>query len=114
MRSTTERMLLLKKRTDELKKRRKAKNHMLAVISYCSFCLALIAAVSALVCDLNFNGFEQMPLPAAAGIFADKAFAGYAVVGILAFLLGISVTLMCDILHKRRKERDEENDRADI
>ena len=86
MRSTTERMLLLKKRTDELKKRRKAKKHMLAVISYCSFCLAfLIAAVSALVCDLNFNGFEQMPLPAAASIFADKAFAGYAVVGILAF-----------------------------
>ena len=113
MRSTTERMLLLKKRTDELKKRRKAKKHMLAVISYCSFCLALIAAVSALVCDLNFNGFEQMPLPAAAGIFADKAFVGYAAVGILAFLLGISVTLMCDILHKRRKERDEENDRAD-
>lgn len=63
MRSTTERMLLLKKRTDELKKRRKAKKHMLAVISYCSFCLALIAAVSSLVCDLNFNGFEQMPLP---------------------------------------------------
>ena len=113
MRSTTERMLLLKKRTDELKKRRKAKKHMLAVISYGSLCIALIAAVSALACDLNFNGFKQMPLPAAAGVFADKAFAGYAVVGILAFLLGISVTLMCDTLHKRRKERDEENDRTD-
>ena len=113
MRSTTERMLLLKKRTDELKKRRKAKKHMLAVISYCSLCLVLIAVVSALVCDLNFNGFEHMSLPDAAGVFADKAFAGYAAVGILAFLLGISVTLMCDILHKRRKERDKENDRAD-
>ena len=113
MRSTTERMLLLKKRTDELKKRRKAKKHMLAVISYGSLCIALIAAVSALACDLNFNGFKQMPLPAAAGVFADKAFAGYAVVGILAFLLGISVTLLCDILHKRKKERNEENDRAD-
>ena len=113
MRSTTERMLLLEKRTDELKKRRKAKKHMLAVISYCSFCLVLIAAVSALVCDLNFNEFEHMSLPDAADVFADKAFAGYAVVGILAFLLGISVTLMCNILHKRKKERDEENDRAD-
>ena len=113
MRSTTERMMLLKKRTDELKKRRKSKKHMLAVISYCSFCLALITAISALVCDLNFNGFEQIPLPDAAGIFADKAFAGYAVVGILAFLLGISVTLLCDILHKRKKERNEKNDRAD-
>ena len=66
-----------------------------------------------LVCNLDFTGFEQAPLPDTAGIFADKAFVGYAVVGILAFLLGISVTLMCDILHKRKKERDEENDRAD-
>lgn len=113
MRSTTERMMLLEKRTDELKKRRKAKKHMLAVISYGSLCLALIAAVSALVSDLDFNGVAQMSLPDAAGVFADKAFVGYAAVGILAFLLGISVTLMCNILHKRRKERDEENDRAD-
>ena len=48
-----------------------------------------------------------------ASIFANKVFFGYVVVGILAFLLGISVTLMCDILHKRNKERDEENDRTD-
>ena len=41
------------------------------------------------------------------------AFLGYVVVGILAFLLGISLTLMCDILHKRNKERNEGNDRTD-
>ena len=44
---------------------------------------------------------------------ANKGFLGYVVVGILAFLLGISVTLMCDILHKRNKERNEGNDRTD-
>lgn len=113
MRSATERLKLANKRADEIKKRRSAKKHMLAVISCYSFCIVLIGAVSTLVCNLDFTGFEQSPLPDTAGIFAYRAFAGYAVVGILAFLLGISVTLMCDIIHKRKKERDEENDRAD-
>ena len=54
-----------------------------------------------------------MPMRDTASIFANKGFFGYVVVGILAFLLGISVTLMCDILHKRNKERNEENDRTD-
>ena len=113
MRSATERIKLAEKRADEIKKRRIAKKHMLAVVSCYSCCIVLIAVISAIVCDLNFHGFEHTPLHDTASIFADKPFAGYAVVGILAFLLGISVTLMCDILHKRKKERDEENDRAD-
>lgn len=113
MRSTTERMKLLEKRADEIKKRRNEKKHRLAVISCYSFGIALIVVISALVCNLDFAGFEQTPLHATASIFANKGFFGYAVVGILAFLLGISITLMCDILHKRNKERNDENDRAD-
>ena len=63
--------------------------------------------------NLNFAGFEHTPMHDTASIFANKGFLGYVVVGILAFLLGISLTLMCDILHKRNKERNEENDRTD-
>ena len=62
---------------------------------------------------MNFAGFEHTPMHDTASIFANKGFLGYVVVGILAFLLGISVTLMCDILHKRNKERNEGNDRTD-
>ena len=113
MRSTTERIKLAKKQADEIKKQRNEKRHRLAVISCYSFGIALIVVISALVCNLNFAGFEQTPMHDTASIFANKGFLGYVVVGILAFLLGISVTLMCDILHKRNKERDEENDRTD-
>ena len=113
MRSVTERMKLAEKRADEIKKRRSAKKHMLAVVSCYSCCIVLIAVISAIVCNLNFAGFEQTPMHDTASIFANKGFLGYVVVGILAFLLGISVTLMCDILHKRNKERNEENDRTD-
>ena len=62
MHSTTERMKLLENRVNEIKKRRSEKKHMLAVISCYSFCIVLITAVSVLVCNLNFNGFEQKPL----------------------------------------------------
>lgn len=113
MRSTTERIKLVKKQADEIKKQRNEKRHRLAVISCYSFGIALIVVISALVCNLNFAGLEQTPMHDTASIFANKGFLGYVVVGILAFLLGISVTLMCDILHKRNKERNEENDRTD-
>lgn len=113
MRSTTERIKLAKKQADEIKKQRNEKRHRLAVISCYSFGIALIVVISALVCNLNFAGFEQTPMRDTASIFANKGFLGYVVVGILAFLLGISVTLMCDILHKRNKERNEGNDRTD-
>ena len=113
MRSTTERIKLAKKQADEIKKQHNEKRHRLAVISCYSFGIAFIVVISALLCNLNFSGFEQMPVPGKASIFANKGFLGYVVVGILAFLLGISVTLMCDILHKRNKERNEGNDRTD-
>ena len=107
MRSTTERIKLAKKQADEIKKQRNEKRHRLAVISCYSFGIALIVVISALVCNLNFAGFEQTPMHDTASIFANKGFLGYVVV------LGISVTLMCDILHKRNKERNEGNDRTD-
>ena len=98
MRSTTERIKLAKKQADEIKKQRNEKRHRLAVISCYSFGIALIVVISALVCNLNFAGFEHTPMHDTASIFANKGFFGYVVVGILAFLLGISVTLMCDDL----------------
>ena len=113
MRSTTERIKLAKKQADEIKKQRNEKRHRLAVISCYSFGIALIVVISALVCNLNIAGCEQTPMHDTASIFANKGFLGYVVVGILAFLLGISVTLMCDILHKSNKVRNEENDRTD-
>ena len=113
MHSTTERMKLLEKRTNEIKNRRSAKKHTLAVISCYSFCIAFIVIISLLVSNLNFAGYEQTRLIGAAIIFTNKPFLGYIVVGILAFLLGISVTLMCDMLHKRKKTGDREHDRTD-
>ena len=48
MRSTTERIKLVKKQADEIKKQHNEKRHRLAVISCYSFGIALIVVISAL------------------------------------------------------------------
>ena len=55
---------------------RKAKRHRLAVISCYSFGIALIVVISALVCNLNFAGFEHTPMHDTASILPTKAFWG--------------------------------------
>lgn len=113
MLSTTERMKLLEKRTNEIKKRRDIKKYMCAVTLCYLSCIVLIVTISAFVCNLNFVGFEQAPLSNTASIFANKDFLNYVVIGVLAFLLGTSVTFLCNMLHKRRKAKEGENDRTD-
>lgn len=76
MRSTTERIKLAKKQADEIKKQRNEKRHRLAVISCYSFGIALIVVISALVCNLNFAGFEQTPMHEHSQYFANKGFWG--------------------------------------
>ena len=41
----------------------------------------LIVVISALVCNLNFAGFEQTPMHDTASIFTNKGFLGYVCVG---------------------------------
>ena len=76
MRSTTERIKLAKKQADEIKKQRNEKRHRLAVISCYSFGIALIVVISALVCNLNFAGFEHTPMHDTAVFLPTKAFLG--------------------------------------
>lgn len=109
MRSTNERMELLKKRTAEIKEKRSAKKYRIAVISSYAAGIAFVAAISMLVCNMEFDGFEKISAQNTASIFADKLFLGYIVVGILAFLLGVFVTLLCNILRKKKnKEHDDD------
>lgn len=102
MRSTNERMELLKMKTGKLKQRRK--NKMLTALSYAA-CFGIVAAMSAFAAfDMQPVSIHKSAAENTASIFTDTQFFGYISVGILAFLLGISVTLLCSLLHKRNKE----------
>jgi len=111
MRDTEERMAQMKRRVDALEKNRRRR----------------IAAASAAACLLVVLGVslampawvERMPAAArpngtAASLFAGNSALGYLVIGILAFLLGVSVTILCFRLAMHsRSERGDAHDRGD-
>ncbi len=102
MRSADERMKLLKARSCELKEKRRTT--ILTVLSYAA-CFCITAAMSAFAAfNMRSVGFGKPAAENTASIFADTDFFGYVSVGILAFLLGVSVTLLCSMLHRRSKE----------
>ena len=41
------------------------------------------------------------------GIFSDSSVLGFVVIGIVAFLLGIAVTMFCFYLKKRKDKRED-------
>lgn len=106
VRSTSERMERLEKRLDGIRKVRSEKRRRAAIVSGYAACIVIIAAVSAFVGNMDFGIFERTAAAGTASIFANNSFLGYIVVGVLAFLLGIFITLLCDILNRKRKERN--------
>ena len=113
MLSTNERMTRLEKRSKEIKLKQTAKKERLAITGAYALCLILIIGISYFIgSEMKFKSPAQIPPGGTASVFTDGYFLGYAAVGILAFLLGVSVTILCGMLHKRNKERDNDG-RAD-
>ena len=109
MRSTNERMELLKKRTYELKKKRNIRKNRLIITSGYVLSLALITAISIFTSySIKSNKFSHMNILNTGSIFTNGYSLGYVVVGILAFLLGISVTILCSKINQKNKK--EKND----
>lgn len=113
MLSTNERMERLKKRTKEIQSERTRKREKFSIALGYALCLIFIVGISYFVgSEMDFKRPAQIPPSGMASIFTDGYFFGYAVVGILAFLLGISVTVLCTAIHKRNKEKYDDG-RAD-
>jgi len=55
----------------------------------------------------DYSGFET-----AASIFHGGAALGYIVIGLLAFLLGVCVTVLCFRLRQMNREDDQNNESA--
>lgn len=114
MLSTDERMERLAKRSKEMCSERKRKNTNALIISGNALCILLIAAVSYFAAhNITSETVPPSHFSHAASIFANGYFLGYTLVGILAFLLGVSVTFLCSAVHKRNKEEDGNDGRTD-
>jgi hypothetical protein len=107
MRSQSERVSAIEKRTAELKREQKKKRDF-AVTGLCAAaCLILIIAAALVMPGLMTCGGPTSDYTgAAASVFARSGAVGYVLIGLLAFVLGCCVTILCFRLRRNDRERN--------
>ena len=96
MRTTEERVLAVKSRIKEIEDQKRAWKGRMTGISSLAACLMFIAGLSFVmpgVMDSMADG-DYANLATTASIFEKNNFLGYILIGLIAFALGISVTIL--------------------
>lgn len=118
MRTTEERIRLVRKRTAQLKKEKREKRQRLATALSAAACLALIVSIgvwmSSVMSGQTSEGNAALHVSGAASLFSSNAVLSYIIMGILAFFLGVCVTILLYRLRfreeRRRQEKQEDPD----
>lgn len=115
MRSNEERVAAVKRRVRQLEAQRRRSRSRIAVLSSAVACLAIIVAAACAMPGVmerltagNYAGYET-----AASIFGGSTTIGYIVIGLLAFVLGVLVTLLCFKLKDFDRRGGENSDDRD-
>ena len=111
MRSHEERITEAKRRIAKIEREKRLRRNTITMASAVAACLAVLVGVSLAMPGIaasiqagDYSGFETT-----ASIFHGGAALGYIVIGLLAFLLGVCVTVLCFRL--RQMSREDEQDR---
>ena len=116
MRSHEERVAETKRRIAKIERAKRRRRNTITMASAVAACLALLIGASLAMPGIatriqagNYSGFET-----AASIFHGGAALGYIGIGLLAFLLGVCVTVLCFRLRQMSREdgQDEESEDA--
>ena len=114
MRSHEERVAETKRRIAKIERAKRLRRNTVTMASAVAACLALLVGVCLAMPGIathiqtgNYSGFETT-----ASIFHGGAALGYIVIGLLAFLLGVCVTVLCFRLRQmsRGDGQDEESE----
>ena len=106
MRNTDEQLREIDRRAVELKRKTRSRRHLAAeALSVCA-CLCLIVLASVAM-PRPSGTVERAVFGYAGSILLSSPRAGYVVIAVLAFLLGIAVTLLCMHLRGSGNGRDE-------
>ena len=114
MRSHEERVAETKRRIAKIEREKRLRRNTIAMASAVAACLALLIGASLAMPGIaasiqtgDYSGFET-----AASMYGGGAALGYIVIGLLAFLLGVCVTVLCFRLRQMSREdgQDEESE----
>ena len=115
MRSHEERVAETKRRIAKIERAKRRRRNTITISSSVAACLALLIGASfampgiaASIQTDNYSGFET-----AASMYGGGAALGYIVIGLLAFLLGVCVTVLCVRLRQMSREDDQNEESED-
>ena len=116
MRSHEERVVETKRRIAKIEREKRLRRDKITMISAAAACLALLVGASFAMPGIaasiqigDYSGFET-----AASIFHGGAALGYIVIGLLAFLLGVCVTVLCFLLRQMNREDRQDEESEDV
>ena len=104
MRSTDDQLREIMRRSELVKEKQIIKKSILTNAVASCVCLALLIAVAVYLPNLSPAQAEKIETQYGSLLLAAP-YIGYVIVGLLAFALGVSVTLLC-VQWKKWKERD--------
>ena len=115
MRSHEERVAEAKRRIANIEREKRLRRNAITMASAVAACLALLIGASLAMPGIatriqagNYSGFET-----AASIFHGGAALGYIGIGLLAFLLGVCVTVLCFRLRQMNREDGQDKKSED-
>ena len=115
MRSHEERVAETKRRIAKIEREKQLRRNTVTMASAVAACLALLIGASLAMPGIaasiragDYSGFET-----AASIFHGCAALGYIVIGLLAFLLGVCVTVLCFRLRQMNREDGQDRESED-
>ena len=115
MRSHEERVAETKRRIAKMEREKRRRRNTITMASAVAACLALLIGASLAMPGIaasiqtgNYSGLET-----AASIFHGGAALGYIVIGLLAFLLGVCVTVLCFRLRQMNREDTQDGESED-
>ena len=114
MRSHEERVAEAKRRIAKIEREKRLRRNTITMASAVAACLVLLIGASLAMPGIaakiqtgDYSGFET-----AASMYGGSAALGYIVIGLLAFLLGVCVTVLCFRLRQMNRE-DGQNEESE-
>ena len=115
MRSHEERIAEVRRRITEKERQKKRKQRRIVAISCIAACLAVIFGASFVMSGISrqmvpgiSSGYET-----AATILGGGAAPEYIIIGVLSFLLGVCVTILCFRLRQMNRENEQDKESED-
>lgn len=116
MRTNEERAGLVHKRAAEIKRERQKKKQRALDMSCIAACLILVIGLGLFMPELaaGIPSGEVHHAFGAASLVGSHAALGYILMGLMAFLLGVFVTVLLYRLHRRNERKQQENSNDEL